>query len=139
MTGQAALHDHLTTHESWLSHLSVQIGETLLQACCQIPLPNVYKCIAMDSSAKWQLGAIMLTAPHADRATLQGPVGLHNLGNTCFANTVIQCLVSLPELVNFVGDYAAILGKPSGPVSRAFGSVVHQLCTPANSAVDPDM
>ena len=53
--------------------------------------------------------------------------------------TVIQCLVLLPELVNFVGDSAATLGKPSGPVSRAFGSVVHQLCTPANSAVDPDM
>ena len=52
-----------------------------------------------------------------------------------FANTVIQCLVLLPELVNFVGDSAATLRKPSGPVGRAFGSMVHQLCTSTSSAV----
>lgn len=81
--------------------------------------------------------------------------GLDNIENTCFINSVVQCLVALPELRAFFGVPAAregqdtptgpvswlegipSAGTPCGPVSEAFGSLVQQLFTSGGKSVFP--
>lgn len=51
----------------------------------------------------------------------------------------MQCLVAIPELVAYFLTAAAggEQGKPSRPVSGAFGSLVQQLWASSGSSIDP--
>ena len=75
-----------------------------------------------------------------------GSVGMHNLGNSCFLNSIIQCLNHIEPLTQFFlkGDYAHDMNRKnplgsSGRVATAYAALLKEIWSNKYSALAPRM
>lgn len=75
-----------------------------------------------------------------------GSVGMHNLGNSCYLNSIVQCLNQIESFTQFFlkGDYAMDMNRKNplgsgGRVATAYASLLKEIWSGKYSALAPRM